>query len=271
MVKAILTKEEFGAVDKAWQGEYAQQDDGSYILKVDPVGGISLGPVAGKQAALDKERALREKHERTIAEFADDDGNPIDLGKAKSALKKVAEYGNLSKDDKVREQIAAAVAAAKEELGKEMKKLSDENAALNGHLDVSVIDADLNAAIAAEKADPMIRDVVRKYLKREVDPTTKKPVTRVYGEDGTLRYNKDVTKPMTPQEFLASLKTDAKYGLFYPGTGSSGTGTTSPNRSSGGNGRVAITETDARDHGKWKAAQAAAQAAGQKFPEVVKG
>ena len=271
MPKAKIAKEEFASIPKEWQSEYLPQDDGSYLLKVEPVDGLSLGPVAGKQAALDRERALREKHERTIADFADDDGNAIDIGKAKAAIKKVAEYGNLSKDDKVREQIAAAVAAAKEELGKEIKRLSDENGSLNGQLDVSVVDADLNAAIAKTGVDGMIRDSIRKYLKREVDPATKKPVTRVYGEDGALRYNKDVSKPLDVVGLLEDLSGKPEYKLFYPGTGTSGTGGTSPGRPGSPLGRVTITESEARDHGKWTARTAEAAKVGQKFPDVVPG
>jgi len=248
MVKAIVSKEEFGSLDKALQMEYVPQEGGSYVLKVEPVDGLSLGKIEGAVRALDVERGAREKAEKALAQFIDDQGGALDPVKARSALKKVSEMKDWKPDDKVREQIEHLKAEMGDAFGKEKKALQDKIDLLERGLNESVVDAALMNGIAETKTNPLLADLLRGRIKPEMDPATKKFVPRVLDEQGNPRYELQGTemKPMTVTGLIKSLESDQRYAPFFPGTGSSGTGGTSPGRSNGRPNQFTISRAEAQ-------------------------
>lgn len=247
MVKAIVSKEEFGSVDKAWQGEYVPQEDGSYVLRVEPVNGVSLGRIESAVKALDVERKAREKAEKAVADYIDEQGTPLDPVKARGALQKMAQMKDWKPEDKVREQIEHLKTEMGEAFGKEKKALQDKIELLERGLNESVVDAALMNGIAETKANPLLADLLRARIRPELDPASKKFVPRVLDEQGNPRYELQGTemKPMSVAGFIKSLEKDKRYEPFFPGTGSSGTGTTSPGRSSGRPQQFTISRAEA--------------------------
>jgi len=271
MKPKITDKEVFAALPEVFQKEYTPQEDGSWLLKIEPVDGLALGKVETMLKSLDSERKLREAKEKELGSFVDEAGKPLDAAKAREAMKKVGEMSTWKPEDKVREQIAHLKAEMEDTYGKERKELQEKVGRLERGLSDAVVDGAIMRGIAATKADPMIGQVVRGMVRPEFDETTKKYVPRVYDEAGNLRYyvKGETTRPMSELDLFDALKTDPRYGIFFPGTGNSGTGGTTPGKS-GVAGKVTISRTESKNHQLWKAAEAKAKESGVPL-EVVDG
>lgn len=273
MKPKITDKAEFAALHEVKQAEYAPQEDGTWMLKIESVDGLALGKIETMLKTIDTERKAREVAEKQLGSFVGEDGKPLDAAKSREAMKKVAEMSTWKPEDKVREQIAHLKAEMEDGYSAERKELQEKATRLERGLTDAIVDSAIMSGIAGTKADPMIAQVVRSMIRPEWDEATKRYVPRVYDDAGNLRYYvKDAsqtTRPLTPTERFEELKADPKYGIFFPGTGASGTGGTSPGKGAA-TGKVQITRSDSKDHSKWKAAEKQAEEA--KVPlEVVDG
>jgi len=260
MIAKISDPQAFAALPEALQKEYLPQEDKTWLLKVDPVDGLNLGKIEGTMKALDAERKIREEKEKLLGTYVDETGKPIDPAKAREALKKIGEMATWKPEDKVREQINHLKAEMETGYAEERKAAAEKIAQLERGLTESIQDLGIYQGIATTKADPMIANVVRNMIRPEYDPATKRFVPRVFDEAGNLRYfvKGETTRPLSPIEAFEGWKSDPKFGIFFPGTGTSGTGGTSPGRGAP-TGNVKITRSDARDHSKWQAAKKEAQ------------
>lgn len=242
--------------------EHYVQDGDTYRLQVEAVNGHSLEDVAGLKSALQKEKDNARKATERLKVFED-----IDPDMARIAISKVDEMKNWTPEEEVQKKIEAQVASLREKLEGEATK-KDERIA---HLSSSLERAIKKYEIAAALSDPevkgnltLLEPVLERMLKvEEVDGRFE---LRVVDETGTVRASMQQGDhgPMGTKELALELRDKPMYAPAFEGTSASGTGA----GGSGGGGRgssanYTISEADAKDPQKYRAAQEEAKKAGK--------
>ena len=218
-LKAILAS--LDGIDDAVKAFYVEKD-GKFILDVETVEGFALEDVSGLKTALGKERTARENAERLTAAFKD-----IDPAKAKEALAKVEEWGNLdpSKEaDKIaNSKFEAAKAQLLEKHTGELTSRDDRIGHLTKTMESLLIDQAATAALAEAKGSvDLLLPHVRAHTRvKEVDG---KFVVEVVDKDGNAKIADSKGTPMDIKGLVAEMRQSDTFGRAFEGNGQSGTG-----------------------------------------------
>lgn len=265
-LKAILSKTDYDALADPLKEHYAADGD-AYVLDAD----IDSHPkLAGLKSALAKERQAKKDGDAEFRKLRDQIGD-LDPEQARAALQRVQEMADkkLLDEGKVDELIKARTdamakshAAEKTAYEKKLAELETARTSLNGEVTTLILDGSIRdqAALARVKAEHL-EDVLYRMKDRGVDGVKwtlgeGRKVIAMQGDEP--KYGKDA-QPMTIGEGLELLRKSVP-GFFEP---SNGGGAHNSARSDGH--RFVISESDARDHGKYKVASEAARKAGQEL------
>lgn len=268
-LKAILTKTDYDALPDLLKEQYGAADNDTYVLDAD----IEAHPRAGAlKNALEKERKSAKTIDAEYKALKEQLGD-LDPVKARDAhtklqelLEKQAQAGKTEEEQRKAHVEALNKAHAAEIKARDTKL--DEITKSYTALDRDHIALVLDGAIRDESLLKGVRkeylpDVIYRLKEYGVEGVKwrldeKRAIVATAGED--IKYGKDGVSPMPISEGLESLrKTNPLY--FEP---SGGGGAHNSARQEGN--RFVMAESEARnDHGKWKAAKAAAVAAGHEL------
>lgn len=263
-LKAILTKTDYDALPEILREQYGADGD-TYVLDAD----IDAHPkLAGLKSALAKERQAKKDGDAEFRKLRDQIGD-LDPEQARAALARVQEMADkkLLDEGKVDELIKArtdamskAHAAEKTAFEKRLADMEQTNGSLNSEVTTLILDGSIrDDAIKSGVKKEHLDDVLYRMKDRGIDGIkwTLGEGRKVMAMDGDQpKFGKDA-QPMSIIEGLDALKKSVP-GFFEP---SSGGGAMNHARSDGN--RFVISETDARDINKYRAAKSAADKAGQ--------
>lgn len=233
-MKAIVNETEFNALPDVLKAEYVKIEDGdnagSYLAKIDEVGGFVLEDVGGLKSALSAARSERDAAKASAKAF-----EGLDPAKAKEALEKMEELAGADPEGKAREQIEAIKRQLEEKHGKELGELKEVVSQRDTELhELLVVSAATQALAKAGANVELLMPHVAKRMKVERDADGK-PVARVLQEDGKnvqITMKQGSTDPMGVSEFVESLKSSDTFSAAFKGSDANGSG--SEGSSSGG-------------------------------------
>lgn len=157
--------------------------------------------VPGLKSALTKEKETRIKRTNELLAYQE-------LGDPEELAARLAEVSKGKKEKAEKEQDWEGMKAQMaEEFEKERKKLLDKTRGLEADLEVALIDGAVDSAIAEEGGNAtLLRGVVRQNVRlKRGDDGRLAPV--IVQEDGkTPRVGDSSGNPMTPRQYVASLK-----------------------------------------------------------------
>jgi hypothetical protein len=258
---AIIKQEAFDKLPEAIRPEYKKQDDGSYLLDVTPVNDFALENVKGLKSALSAERAAKDTALGGLKAF-----EGLDAQAARAALEKIKNLGELPTEGKVKEQIEAIKKQLEDKHKGELSAKDTLVSKLTKQLEKLLVESAAMKAISENKGNielllPHVRNNVRmKQLENG------EFVVEVVDKDGVVRISPATgqTGNMSIAELVQEMKTKDTYAPAFEGTGASGSGATG-----GGvkiqNGVHVLSQADAKDPLKYRAAKEAAAKAGSQL------
>lgn len=244
---------------------------GQWVPDVDSEDGFGLEDVKGLKDSLESERTRVRENERHLAELKAKFGD-MDPEEARKALERIRKAGgDLSKDEAVQAQIQAAIKELKTAHEKEKSSLAEQVTKLTGSVRRLVVRNRLQEAITkAEGNAELLMPHAEAFA--DVDGLeTDNPRLVFLSDDRKSRrpsLKSGVDALMDADEFVESLL-KPRFPPAFKGPGARGSGKTGDNADRFANGRVTISREDAKDAGKYQAAQARAEKAGQEFAEIV--
>lgn len=275
MVMAAILKS-LDNLDESLHEHYTEKD-GRFILDVQPVEGFALEDVTNLKKTVKKEREDRQEAQRLLKSY---DG--LDAEEAAKAIAKLAELGDLNDldlDKKVKDQVAAHEHQLQTKFDAEKKKytektmaeleaLRNEQSLMTTQLKEQMVRAEGARAIAAHKGSAaLLLPVVESRARMVKDPETGRYKTQILDANGEPRMTMKSGShdEMGIEEFVGEvLKVDENYARAFDGTSSSGGGASGSDAGGGGGtGPYRITQEEARDQQKYRAAKDAATKAGR--------
>lgn len=224
MLPAIVTQEEFDALDETIQKEYKPRegDDATgFLLDVGAVSGHELTNVTGLKTALETERHSNKTLKDQAKAF--DGLNPTD---SRAAIAKVAEMKDWQPEEKIEEGIKAREQALISAHESERQKDKEEKDFLEKELKKHLVENAVTEAIQKQKgsiglllphvtAHVNMRKTDNGFIAEVIDPRTK--VARIGDGQGN---------PMTIPELVTEIKNNPDFSGAFEGSGASGTGAT---------------------------------------------
>jgi hypothetical protein len=203
---------------------FYKEDNGKFILDVEPVEGFALEDVAGLKNTLGKEMTLRKKLERDVVKFKD-----IDPDKARDALARLEELGNIDPtkeaDKIVNERLEAAKRQLLEKHGEEIKTRDGRIAGLTKTVENLMIDQVATAALAEAKgAVELLLPHVQRHTRVREDANGNF-VVEVVDKDGNARIGNSKGDAMTIKDLVQEMAKSETFGRAFEGSGHSGSGT----------------------------------------------
>jgi hypothetical protein len=229
-IKAIIEK-----LDDAPEPlrEHYTEQDGKFVLAVDAVGGFALEDVSGLKSALGKERTTRENLEKQVVAFKD-----LDPAKAREALAKLEELGNLDpakEADKIANtKFEAAKAQLLEKHGQEITARDERIGKLTGAMDKLVRQAAATAAIAEAKGsvELLLPHVLASTRVKETDDGAF--TVEVIDAAGNVRIANGKGDPMDLKALVAEMRSTETFARAFDGDGQSGSGKLADHGKGGG-------------------------------------
>lgn len=263
------------AVPEQFRGEYVEKD-GKHFLNAVPAAGYEIADVTKLKSALASERKSVQERDALLKNY-----EGIDAAKAREAMETLAQLGDIRELKDLDAKLAGREKQLAEKFEQDRKKIeqkfSSEREALSGaikslegQLSATMIDAAAAKAINDAKGSvELLLPIVQRSSRIRRDEKTGKVFVEILDADGQVRDSSAAgsTSPMTIKEFIEELRNNPAYGRAFDGTGSSGGGATG-GASGGGGATFRISEADARNPAKYRAARDAAAKAGKKL-EIV--
>jgi hypothetical protein len=213
---------------------FYKEADGKFILDVESVDGFALEDVSGLKNTLGKEMTLRKKLEKDVIKFKD-----IDPDKARDALARLEELGNIDPAKDADKIVAERLEAAKRQLlekhGEELKTRDGRIGQLTKTVESLLIDQAATVALAEAKGSvELLLPHVQRHTRVREDGD--RFVVEVVDKDGNARIGNSKGDPMTIADLVQEMRKSEAFGRAFDGDGQSGSGMP-PNKSgeSGGN------------------------------------
>lgn len=269
-LKSHIDEATFGSLPDPIKSEYAKGQDGSYVLQVEGVNGYALDNVVSLKDALSGERKLTGELKQKLKGLED-----LNVDEAREALAKVKEMKDWKPDDKVAEMIRQKEEALSSKFKGEVEKATGRSKSLQAQLEKALIDGAGAAAIAKHKGNVVALMPHLRGAAKLVENNDGSFSVRFVGQDGNELITKkpNSTEYMGAEEFVeVVLKSDENFMPLFEGVGASGFGSNSGRNSSDrftSGGELSISEADAKDTKKYRAAKDAATKAGKTL--VIRG
>lgn len=228
MAKAIIDQEAFDGLPEPLQAEYMQQEDGNFLLNVDPVDGFALENVTGLKRTLAKTRTDMNSLKKKAEAFGDLD--PQEATDAITRLAEISEGGDGENDAKWKTREEQMVKRHQQELAARDEQVSQ----YEGQLKKLTIDNEITKALAANgvKDNKVLPVFIKNNVKMEKGENGNMRAV-VLDENGHEAIGDSNGNPMTISQYVEGLANDSQFALFFPGSGASGTGATGGSGQSG--------------------------------------
>lgn len=162
------------------EDDYEVDPAGGFRAKGAAAGGYSIDKVDGLKSAHGTVKGERDDLKKKVAEYVDDDGQPLDAKAARQAIKTVAELGDDADiDARIKAGADARVQQVTEKLTGELTTSKKREAELISHRDVAMIDTAILTQL--ERTDG---DRTSPIGRNEVLVTAMRPSFRVVEKDG---------------------------------------------------------------------------------------
>ena len=248
--------------------EYTQQQDtGKFLLQVTPKDGFALEDVKGLKSTLADRKAREERKSKELDGFRDADGNLYDIKSLLLAQSSLEELKDATPKDKVEGIVTQRVAEHKRKFEADVAALTKEKDGLVADLETVVVEQAARAAIAkagaGEHTDLLLGSVMSHLRSDRGEDGKLRPV--VIGENDAPRISLKTGSQalLSVDELVDEMKAQPQFAVCFPGSGNSGGGATgTPTRRSSPGGAIVLSEKEALDHGRYKAAKAQAKEAG---------
>lgn len=197
--------------------------DGKFVLGVEAVGGFALEDVSGLKSTLGKELTLRKKLEKDVKAF-----EGLDADKAREAITKLEEFGNIDPAKEADKLANIKFEAAKVQLldkhQAELKAVNDRVGALTGAVDGLTRKSQATLAIAEAKGavELLLPHVLAHTRVKETD--TGEFVVEVVDKDGNARIGDGKGTPMDIKGLVAEMRASETFSRAFDGDGHSGSG-----------------------------------------------
>lgn len=240
-LKAVL--ENIADAPEAVRDFYSEQD-GKFVLNVEPVGGYALEDVSGLKSALGKERTTREALEKQVVRFKD-----IDPDKAMSALQELEELRAIDptkEADKIADsKFNAAKAQLLEKHEGELKARDERSKHLSGTIDHLLREQRATTALAEAKGavELLLPHVLKNTRTVERDGGFE---VEVVDPDGNVRIDGKGNN-MSIKDLVAEMRQSDLYGRAFEASGKNGTGMAPNSGSGGGTGTLKRSKMSAAD------------------------
>lgn len=220
-LKAIV--ETIDVVPEAARGFY-KESEGKFVLDVESVDGFALEDVSGLKSTLGKEMTLRKKLEKDVLKFRD-----IDPDKAREAISKLEELGNVDPSKDADKIVSERLEAAKRQLlakhGEELQTRDGRIGALTKTVEGLLIDQAATVALAEAKGSvELLLPHVQRHTRVREDANGKF-VVEVVDKDGNARIGNAKGDPMTISDLVQEMRKSDAFGRAFDGSGASGSGT----------------------------------------------
>jgi hypothetical protein len=251
--------QDVNSIDEKFRGLYKQLADGPkkgwHVLDVQGAEGFGLEDVGGLKSALSGERTKVQELAATLKSWEGLEPNEV-----RSLISKRDEMLNWKPDEKVEAMLQKRLGDAKGPLEAKVKELSDAIGAKTSMIHKLTVGNGVTAALAKLKGNA---DLLMPHVERRarVDDSNGEPSVYFVEDDGKtpMLTRKSGTGRMGIEEFCETLK--GTFPTAFEGTAPRGSGATGGAGGATGQPHT-IRESDALDRTKFKAAEAAANAAG---------
>lgn len=245
-LKAIVDKVE--DLPEAIQGEYTKMDDGRYRLIVTPVEGFELDDVGSLKNALGAERTAKAQLEKDFLKFKD-----LDPVKARDALKKLKELGDIDPEKEADKLANTKFEAAKSQLlekhESEVKARDERNGFLTKKLENLLIDQVATTALAEAKGSvTLLLPHVRANTRVVEDNGDFK--VEVIDKQQNVRIGDSKGAPMTIKDLVTEMRNSDEFGRAFEGDGTSGGGKR-PGNGGGGTPTLKRSTMSAKEKGDY--------------------
>lgn len=219
MLKAVVDSIE--TIPEAARGYY-QENDGKFVLQVEPINGYALENIEGLKNTLSKEMTKRKQLEKDVVKFKD-----IDPDRAREALAKLEELGSLDPSKEADKLVSERLEAAKKQLldkhAKDIEARESRIGQLTKTVENLLIDQAATAALAEAKGsvELLLPHVQRHTRVREADG---KYFVEVVDKDGNARIGNSKGDPMTISDLVQEMRKSETFGRAFEGSGQSGGG-----------------------------------------------
>lgn len=253
MLKAIL--DSLDGLDESLAKLYAEED-GKFILQVEPADGYALENVSGLKTSLQKERNSAKSLSRKLSAF-----EGIDAEEAREAIEALA----LS-DGKTAEEVKAQVEAIKTKLAEkhagEIDGMTAQLDALRGQLGNELIKSKALKALAKHggSADLLMPHIESQTRMDEVDGEYRAVVIDKNGE-ARISSRSNTTDNMSVEELVESMRDIDTFSPAFTGSGASGNGAKGSS-GAGGSAKFTLTAEQAKDAELYRATKEQATKAG---------
>lgn len=273
-LKAALTSAEFEALNGPEKEFYAETDSGLCVLDVESVSidgkVFALEDTAGMRKVMADLKAKNQKKGEQLAMF-----EGIDPEEAKAAIAKVKDLGDPENlDDKVKQQVKAIEEQYDTKYRKQVETLKAENARIAAERDKAVeahgqshLVSEARKAFAAHKVladwQDVMLDKVRACTRVKPDGQGGFRI-EVVDADGTPRITnaQNSTDLMGVAELVNEFKASQALAVCFEGSNASGSGAAGQGGRPAMGGRHVLSQADAADAVKYRAAKERAQKAG---------
>ena len=277
-LKAVCSQEEFEGLPEGQQQLYKQAEDGRYWVDIAPVSWtegatthmVAVEDVGSLKTTLSKQKEQIAGFKTQVKIF-----EGIDPEEARSAIKKMAELGEIPTDGDIRKQVEQRVEVIRAQLeGKHKNKMTARDGLMTqtaeklrlreDQLKRQLIDNAAIQAITAEKGSvELLLPHVQKRCRCVESEDGKDYIVQVLDPNGNeaLSAATGSIEPMTIPELIGQMKESPTYAVAFQGTQAAGAGA---NSSGGGSTRpYVLTAAQARNPAAYRAAKETAAKAGQ--------
>lgn len=236
------------------------QRDGMYFLDVEAVDGYSLEDVSKLRTALEKEKDTARNRQVKLDRFGE-----LDPEQVKTDLEALAQLRKIDPKKLAEEQVKSHLDQLSVKHKIEVDKKDAEIRETRGQLEEKLKTAEAIKYLGAKKANT---DLLLPHVERQIQVvrgSDGKYAAEVIGRDGKRLLSKKSgsTDYMSIEELIEVMEKDPVYAPGFPGSGAAGSGATTAANGAGGNGKFTISEADASNPHKYRAAKAAADKAGE--------
>jgi hypothetical protein len=242
---------------------FAEQEDGSFLLRVSPVDGWRLDEVDKLKRELAKAVQANERATKRMKQFEGEDGQLVDIAQLRAQIEEMENLrSSATPNEKAKAALDAAVEKVRVEYEAQLKQSSERVTNLERDISELVVDAVGAAACAKHKADadllmPHIR--ASSVVERNGDS---KPSAFVVDRDGDKVFSEQAGPDRTYMQIdeLVAGPLRKRFPRAYEGEQLSGTGS-HPSQGGGGVAHT-MTRAEARNPEVYRVKKAAAEKAG---------
>jgi hypothetical protein len=249
-LKLRISAEELAGLPEGIR-EFYEEKNGAFVLGVD-----GLEDTSGLRSALEKERKTARELEKLARQYQG-------LGKSPDEIAELVKAQEESEKSKLEQkgEWEKLKAQLLESHKKELTARDEAVQKMKGTLESYLVDAAATEAIAAAKGIPQLLLPHVKGAVKVIEEDGKYQV-RVVGPDGSHRMNAK-GEFLGIKDFVSEMRESEVFSRAFEGTGTTGGGAAASRAQRSSGGAFLISREDARDVQKYRAAKAAASAAGQ--------